>query len=291
VAPDDATAARAPTRTTFDALCGDLDYPMFVVTTAVDQRRAGCLVGFVTQVSLEPARLLVCLSNANVTCAVAADADRLAVHVLRASDHELARWFGAVTADDGIDKFAPVSWVPGPGGVPVLDGLDCIVGPIVDRLPQLGDHVGHLVALDKATVLLDPARREVPQLGYQDVADVSAGHPPGEDPTPAQEPGVARDATSLVGLLEGMRIAGFTGDLASDSDGRVVCRTCGRATGAEQYAVDELRRLEGASDPDEMLAVAAATCPVCGAQATLVLTYGPTATAEDVAVLERLRVD
>ena len=287
MAPD-ATRTDPPTGTTFDALCGDLDYPMFVVTAAAGRRRSGCLVGFVTQVSLDPQRMLVCLSTANVTCDVAADADWLGVHLLRETDHELARWFGAVTADDGVDKFASVPWTPGPAGVPLLDGVDCIAGRIVERIPQLGDHVGHLIALDGPTMFVDPGRAEVPQLGYQAVADLSAGHPPGETEQPAQEAGVARDATSLTALLEGMRVGGFTGDLASGADGRILCRTCGHASDARDYPVHELRRLEGASDPDEMLAVVASTCPACGAQATLVLTFGPMATDEDMAVLERL---
>jgi flavin reductase (DIM6/NTAB) family NADH-FMN oxidoreductase RutF len=42
----------------FDAFVAGLDYPMFVVTTAHDGERAGCLVGFTTQVSLHPPRLL-----------------------------------------------------------------------------------------------------------------------------------------------------------------------------------------------------------------------------------------
>ena len=33
----------------FDKIAGLLDYPMFVVTTRVGDRRAGCLVGFTSQ--------------------------------------------------------------------------------------------------------------------------------------------------------------------------------------------------------------------------------------------------
>ena len=49
-----------------------------------------------------------------------------------------------------------------------------------------------------------------------------------------------------------------------------------------------LRRLEGASDPDDMFAVVAITCPACSSKGTLILGFGPTAPAEDGDVLAAL---
>ena len=46
--------------------------------------------------------------------------------------------------------------------------------------------------------------------------------------------------------------------------------------------------MEGASDPDDMLALVAMTCPQCGARGTLVLAFGPMAPEADVDVLVRL---
>lgn len=37
-----------------EALTAALDYPMFVVTVAAGGERAGCLVGFATQCSIDP---------------------------------------------------------------------------------------------------------------------------------------------------------------------------------------------------------------------------------------------
>jgi len=51
----------------FAALVAQLNYPMFVVTTAAGGKRAGCLVGFTSQVSILPRRFLVGLSNKNYT--------------------------------------------------------------------------------------------------------------------------------------------------------------------------------------------------------------------------------
>ena len=47
----------------------------------------------------------------------------------------------------------------------------------------------------------------------------------------------------------------------------------------------EIRRLEGASDPDDMLAVVALECPVCSMKGTIVLHFGPEASAEELDVL------
>jgi hypothetical protein len=44
-----------------------LDHPMVVVTTRAGNERAGCLVGFATQVSIGPPRFLVGLSKRNRT--------------------------------------------------------------------------------------------------------------------------------------------------------------------------------------------------------------------------------
>ena len=158
----------------FDAFVDGLDYPMFVVTTSAGQERAGCLVGFATQASIDPPRMLVCLSVANRTYRVARDADLLAVHVLDPEQRDLAELFGGSTGDDN-DKFADCRWTEGPEGVPVLE--DCprrFVGRIVDS-HGLGDHVGFL---------LDPLRVEAydegPALGYEQVEDLEPGHDAGD---------------------------------------------------------------------------------------------------------------
>src|SRR3982750_801842 len=67
-------------------LIDELDYPMLIVTAAAGGQRAGCLVGFATQCSIDPPRMLVCVSKANHTYRVAVDADVLAVHFLRRDD-------------------------------------------------------------------------------------------------------------------------------------------------------------------------------------------------------------
>jgi hypothetical protein len=53
--------------------------------------------------------------------------------------------------------------------------------------------------------------------------------------------------------------------------------------------MSSLRRLEGESDPADMVAVVALTCPACGAQGTVVLGYGPMADGHEADVLRGLR--
>ncbi|HYX44441.1 MAG TPA: flavin reductase family protein [Acidimicrobiales bacterium] len=157
----------------FGALTAALDYPMYVVTLTGAGRRAGCLVGFGTQCSIDPPRLLVCLSRQNHTCRVAKDAERLAVHLLGADQRPLAELFGTETGDD-LDKFERCAWTPAPDGTPLLD--DCpnrIVGPVSDRV-ELGDHVGHVVDLEEASVAGDRPGR---LLTFQAVRDLEPGHP------------------------------------------------------------------------------------------------------------------
>ena len=63
-------------------LVSELDYPMFIVTCADARERAGCLVGFATQCSIDPPRFLICLSDKNRTYRVARGTDVLVVHLV-----------------------------------------------------------------------------------------------------------------------------------------------------------------------------------------------------------------
>ena len=129
----------------FDALVGALDYPMFIATTATEDERAGCLVGFATQCSIDPPRFLVCISDKNRTYRVLErGADALVMHVVPRDAGYLVELFGGETGDDA-DKFARCQWSAGPEGIPVLDLCrSWFAGRIADRVP-LGDHVGFVL--------------------------------------------------------------------------------------------------------------------------------------------------
>jgi len=159
------TAAEA-----FSRLVGELDYPMLVVTAIADGQPSGCLVGFATQCSIDPARYLVCLSDKNLTCRIAARSDGLAVHFLAATAIDLARLFGSETGDDA-DKFARCEWNPGPSGLPILGACRrWFAGTIVERI-RLGDHIGYV--LEPVAV---KAEEHGPLLGFQQVKKLEPGH-------------------------------------------------------------------------------------------------------------------
>ncbi|MFN2607767.1 MAG: hypothetical protein ABR511_07705 [Acidimicrobiales bacterium] len=100
---------------------------------------------------------------------------------------------------------------------------------------------------------------------------------------------VPADATTLGQVLAALEADGYGGQLAARPDGHLVCFTCHQVSEATEAAVDGYWRTEGVSDPDDMLAVAAAVCPRCGTRSTIVLGYGPESSEDDADVLRRLR--
>ena len=142
---------------TFHALVGELEYPMFIVTARAGGEPLGCLVGFATQMSIDPPRFAVCLSHRNRTFRRGRDAELLGVHCVPADADELAALFGGETGDE-VDKFARCAWHEGPGGVPILD--ECrswFVGRVVWRA-DAGDHDAFL--LEPVAAEADPAAAE-----------------------------------------------------------------------------------------------------------------------------------
>jgi flavin reductase (DIM6/NTAB) family NADH-FMN oxidoreductase RutF len=146
-----------------------LDYPVFIVTATAGDVRAGCVVGFTTQSSLDPVRFIVCLSKSNRTYRVATGAAHLGVHVVPYDRRDLAELFGGETGDD-VDKFGRCEWSPGAFGVPLLDGCPArFVGRILEKV-DAGDHVAfHLEPLEWANAPSTP-------LTFQQTKDIEAGH-------------------------------------------------------------------------------------------------------------------
>lgn len=125
----------------FGSLMASADPAMIVVTAAVDGERAGCLVGFHSQSSIDPEHYCVWLSKANHTYRVGLRATRFAVHFLTSADLAVAEQFGTRSGED-VDKFADVDLEPEPGGVPLLAA--CPNRMLLERIALLdagGDHV------------------------------------------------------------------------------------------------------------------------------------------------------
>ncbi len=117
---------------------------MFIVTVAAHGERAGCLVGFATQCSINPPWFLVCISDKNHTFRVAREARVMIVHIVPHDAGELAELFGSRSGDE-IDKFARCDWSPGLDGTPVLAACrNWFAATILERVPA-GDHCAYLL--------------------------------------------------------------------------------------------------------------------------------------------------
>ena len=162
---------RAAGTQALDEFVSVLDYSMVVVTASRRGRRAGCLVGFATQCSINPPRFLVCVSEANATARLARRARYLGVHQLGADQLDLARLFGEQSGD-WTDKFAHCRWHRGAHGVPLLDDASAwMVGRVVTRV-GLGDHAGLVLA-----PVHGARRRDDRPLMFGAVKSLDAGHP------------------------------------------------------------------------------------------------------------------
>jgi flavin reductase (DIM6/NTAB) family NADH-FMN oxidoreductase RutF len=157
-------------RASFNAIVGNLEYPMFIVTARAGDERLGCLVGFATQASIDPPRFAIGLSRLNRTHRRARDSAAFAVHGVPADAPELAELFGGETGDD-VDKFARCAWHDGPEGLPILDRCErWFVGRVVDRL-DAGDH--ELFLLEP--VAASAAREE--DFTFHRAKRIEPGHP------------------------------------------------------------------------------------------------------------------
>lgn len=155
-----------------DELVAGFDYPMLVVTAAADGERAGCLVGFATQCSIDPPRFAVWLSVRNRTFRVAERAAALAVHVPGEDDRALAELFGGETGDE-VDKFARCRWRPGPEGLPILEGVTgWFAGRVLERIEaDGGDHVGFVLE-----PIAGEADDDRPPLRFRQARSIEPGH-------------------------------------------------------------------------------------------------------------------
>jgi flavin reductase (DIM6/NTAB) family NADH-FMN oxidoreductase RutF len=108
-----------------------------VVVTAPGQPPAGFTATSFTSVSLDPPLVSFCLAQSASAWPAVATADVVAVHVLGREQEQVARTFST----RGIDRFAAHgAWHPGPGGVPLLDGVLARMVCRVTQRVQAGDH-------------------------------------------------------------------------------------------------------------------------------------------------------
>ena len=93
------------------------------------------------------------------------------------------------------------------------------------------------------------------------------------------------DNTTVLDVLEAFAADGYAGNVGITDDGLVRCPSCREEAEPTEVRLDQIRRLEGASDPDDMVAVLGMACPHCGERGAVVVKYGPTAGPGDTALL------
>ena len=96
----------------------------------------------------------------------------------------------------------------------------------------------------------------------------------------------------LVDILDDLDAAGYPPRLLVRPGGVIHCARCGADTPGALWTVAQTRRLEGATDPAEQVLILGLVGPPspCGCRGSLVLGYGPAASADDAAVLAVLDV-
>jgi hypothetical protein len=97
--------------------------------------------------------------------------------------------------------------------------------------------------------------------------------------------------STITEVLAAYAEGGFSSSFVVTDDSELECLECQSVNPPAKFSMSSLRRLEGASDPADMVAVVALTCPVCGARGTTILGFGPSATAQDAGVLKMLQDD
>lgn len=107
------------------------------------------------------------------------------------------------------------------------------------------------------------------------------------DDDPAADPS---GASTLRETLASLDRRGFGVQFVVDPSG-LRCGHCGATTSFAEWDVAGSQRLEGASDPADMLIVVWGTCSVCDRGGAATIGYGPNAGDHDVAALNGIRLD
>ena len=111
----------------------------------------------------------------------------------------------------------------------------------------------------------------------------------GTDSDSGTEPaGNAPHDDALLAVTDQMAVGGDEGQFQTVDGAQIRCLTCRQLFGADTQHADDVARLEGASDPADLAMLVPVVCPNCSATGTLVLRYGPEASAEEAELLVAL---
>jgi hypothetical protein len=130
-----------------------------------------------------------------------------------------------------------------------------------------------------------------PSIAAESTGHITSADKPENDRLPSHfttqapdDPSDAQTEPSVVEILRDYAGAGFSGDAFASDYGLILCGSCQSRLAASFVQVYSIRRLEGASDPADNVAVLAIICPVCQSRSTMVLKYGPDASPDEVTI-------
>ena len=94
---------------------------------------------------------------------------------------------------------------------------------------------------------------------------------------------------TVVEEIAALRARGYVADFRITADGELHCDTCGHTLPPGDAVIESTARFEGASNPDDQAVVFGIQCGGGDdVRGVLVAAYGPTATAEEAAVVTAL---
>jgi hypothetical protein len=165
-----------------------------------------------------------------------------------------------------------------------LDGesIAQAIAIIIDRHADLDASVVEVADDATATVIRTGTASQL-RPGASPTGDVQgdgAGGDAGQTP--------AHGATTLTEVLADAADNGFDEAFVTVGGARVRCGHCDTEMPVSTVQVSDVHRLEGASDPADMMLVALLRCPACDHGGTLTLGYGPNADGDDIDVLRDL---
>lgn len=94
---------------------------------------------------------------------------------------------------------------------------------------------------------------------------------------------------TIADALREFEARGYIGQFAIRDGGIIECTGCHQSLAPREMGLESMRRIEGVSDPADMVFVGALQCPRCGRQGTAVIGYGPNADPAHGEVLRELR--
>ncbi len=132
----------------------NLTYGLFVLSTRSGEKKAGCIINTVMQVTSKPQRITVTVNKANHTCELIRESGVFAVCILTEdAPFGLFQHFGFQSSRD-VDKFAGLNVGEDANGVPYLTWASCgYLSCRVISSMDLGTHIQFLADVIDCDVL------------------------------------------------------------------------------------------------------------------------------------------